>query len=610
MRAIDKHEQPVARAMALLLRGRRAAAIESLVTALRSAPADGALLHAYLLCCCHTAASSRGPAGYAEAARLWRSAIAAWACLAHRQEFWRSWIARALERYGVDPAGSRAGVLGPLQRRIRERLESELDAGTDPALLRLLLERELAAAAELKRLGGLPAAADVGPDAAGGEAPAAAALLPRLVCGPLMIHLLGLGRLLGGWLRSRAFPSATASPSPSRGDPAAAAGGPGCRRAFSSLGLVQAELDAGRPAAAVTAVRDLRCGECRAEAVALPPEAGPAGWQPLLCPVECSRFEELHPAWSALPDREEALRREALALAAEALSSLAGHRLSVRGTDLAGAAAAAREAMRLAGLCGGAGVIGRRLGAEAAARVEALEADGRRGEAVACLEAVRGILRRASATDGLDEIEGRLANHLADRGITAANDEPPRWSEATSDLRRALALNPHTLRPRLNLARILEAHAELQRIGTPDAALDGLEEAFALLTETSDLFPGRADVEDDRRRLAGLLAEVVHGRAWDLEREGGFEAALALLRRGLNRLPADPLLAAKRSAVYRCWAERLLGQGRRRAAEEVAATAERELTDDPAAAADLAALRRALAGDPPTAAAPPPGGRG
>src|SRR5207248_6611301 len=117
-----------------------------------------------------------------------------------------------------------------------------------------------------------------------------------------------------------------------------------------------------------------------------------------------------------------------------------------------------------------------------------------------------------------ERLNGQLATLLASRGIRAGNAEPARMADAAADLRRAIEVNPHLRRARVNLPVALRELA-LDRVGRGDpvAALDLLRESVRVLEAGLADEPGqpelltalgiaRADLQDLTAELLRLIS--------------------------------------------------------------------------------------------------------
>lgn len=478
--------------------GARQRALEILEEALRHDPLAAPVLHAFTLACYHTARNAAASSGSGD---LWRLVIGAWAMLFHHHEFWRQWVERRRSSYRA--AGSLSDLEGCRERLgvvVRGLLEEAFTETDEPRQLRILLHRELAAAALWSTLGGWPLAGEpAGEPVIGGAE-------RRLVCGPLMVRWLGLepelGRFLAGLEKGvsprveearRRFARLAGSTAPKR----IAAPHQGLLlRYFSGLGPAQALLELERPQEALAELEELCCPRCAAAG------RGPAGevrWPPV-CAQSCPDFDTLHPAFAAMAGKARGLAGEARALAAEAHIEVGLGRLRAEPVEVFPAVAAFREAQQLAD---GARPMARRLVEAALGRARALTDSDRREVAVELLEAASPLFG-----DGGEQraaLDGYLAELLTERGILAGNARPPRFHRAVLDLRRAVRLNPHAGRALLNLGLALEARAQECADHEPGEAERLLGEGLEILDRARHELPDPKEIEQRHDEMRQAL---------------------------------------------------------------------------------------------------------
>ncbi|MEU4996919.1 hypothetical protein [Streptomyces sp. NPDC021622] len=178
-------------AVALVLGGRRDAAVELLDEATRRNPADHRITHTLAI------ALLNSPTGQGEAAaRRWERAVAAWGALLYDDAFWAHRRACAAARYGVPvDASLDAELRADLRELLEGRMPDDAEGRVSPGSL---LRREADAARVLAGVGGFPT---------GHGDP--------LACGPLRIAELDMVAEFGAF---------AAGGEPARPDLAAAAG--------------------------------------------------------------------------------------------------------------------------------------------------------------------------------------------------------------------------------------------------------------------------------------------------------------------------------------------------------------------------------------------------
>lgn len=514
-------------AVALILGGRREAAVALLEGATRSHPADHRITHTLALALLNSPVRQPGRTHEnADAGRRWERCVAAWGALLHDDAFWEHRRTSAGGRFRVPvDAATCLDLRGDL-RELLERRVPEDDAGSrvPPGAL---LQREADAARTLAGVGGL--------SAEGGGSP--------LVGGPLRIAGLGLAAEFGAFAagvragarvdaraRTRAATAAAAvdhalqegaagttvatdtapppSPSPSPSPAPSPAPSPSSQLtfAFSELGFAQLLLKQGKPADALAALAELRCRACRARRSSAEGSTRPTGVAAAVCEPDCGRFDELNPGYAAHPDKHRRLARDARDLALRARLDAGRVELTARRPDFDAAAASWRRAL----------VHGRELerySETQAAVVDlalgAARAAHRAGDptrAVDTLEAVHAI----TGANERGRLEGQLARLLADRGIRAVNRDGTLLDAPAADLRRSVALNPHLLRAQVSLGVVLRGLAARRwRSGSVSGARAALREALDQLSAALVHFPGDPELTEQHEAALADLDRVV-----------------------------------------------------------------------------------------------------
>jgi tetratricopeptide (TPR) repeat protein len=448
----DVLDPPVTPALAAVLdlrAGRRREALAGLAEAQRRAPSDPRITHMVLLACYHTLRDGEETDRLAaeEAAALEERTVASWVALLHQDRFWTSWLDSRLSRYGGERpelAATRRDLVAELTARIE-------DLGTeshDPVGFRALLQREVGAAGQLAAVGGFP-----WPDTAA----------EPLVCGPLMIRLLGCAESFGAYVAAPDTPESL-------------------RRWFSRLGLAEALLDLDRIQEARAALDRMAGAEHQ------------------------GAFDRDNPGYAGSPGKAERLEQDARELAVRIQLALAHAAMTIPESDTGAVARHFREALRLAVGIGRREETEGRVVDAVLGRVKALGEKGGLTPAIALLEAAREVCAQAAAGDPApaprEQLTGRLAELLVRRGVEAGNDR--RWEEAVADLRRAAALNPHAAGPLLNLSFALAARARQLRRTAPAQAIELALEAVQQLQPRLPNFVGQpeASTRPGRRRGA------------------------------------------------------------------------------------------------------------
>lgn len=579
-------------ALELLLAGHRQRAIRRLARALRCAPHEGEVAHALLLACSHGA---RAALAGNTALAWWRLAIASWPLLVHCDRFWECWRARAQARYEV-AAPALSGRGERLRRDVTRWLETALAELPAGRRLRRLLGRELAAAAALAAVGGFKT--EHGDD-------------PPLVCGPLMLRQLGRERAFGHFVAAleveeagaddpfqrllvllaggeeRPATNSSQTVSSQTVEPAARAR---LLRLFSPLGFAQALLDRDRPREALEALAELSCARCRRRARSAP-SSGP-GWRPAICRQDCPQLGQRYPAYAALPDGFRAAQHDALALARDAHLALGLAAARGTGTPLQ-AVEHWREALALGAAMEAREAALERVVEQVLGRVRALRKQARWDEAIALVEAAIPLAGGA----GSGELEGLLAKLLTDRGVSAANATPSRWSDAVADLRRAVALNPRAPRTLQSLGIALANWAHESRRQRPQAlpeVLTALREGSRVLARGRAELGDRADLVAQHETIRQMLRGLVKQRAVELAEAEDFEPALDLLEEGLRDFPADSGLTKNRKAIFMGYVTYLTASGQLHRARSVLERGKRIFQDDPTMRARLGTMAHLL----------------
>lgn len=420
-----------------------------------------------------------------------RAGIAALVALVSDEAFWEQFQSDAASRYQTT-------ITTAALTQCRRAVERRAAARAGPSHGVLLL-RETAAASALRELGGFP------------SVPAGI-----LVCGPLMISLLGLEQAWGE------FVARHSGPGDSRADQWRA-----LRQLFSSLGATTALLEAERPEEALAALDKIACEECRAP-------TAPAG-HPRVCVATCPDFNTHHPGYAGLPDKGRRLAEDAAWLVIAARLGVA-RRLVATDPDDAGAVIRLWEgAITAASLVGARERTQREVADTVLGRAKALAKTDRLAAAITLLEAAEQVLADASARE---ELRSELGQLLTDRGVDAANDD--RLEYALSDLRRAVRYSPYSPRPIISLSLALQRRAGEQ--DDRQGRYESLREAKRMLESAASELSGSPEFGQQLDSVRKELTTVSNGWAIELAAETRYEEALEVLNRALVDLPGDDLL--------------------------------------------------------------------
>lgn len=383
----------------------------------------------------------------AEADTAWRLCLAAWGAVLENREAWAEFLEDAELRYG-EPVSEpeRIKVAQALKSYVAGRLP---EASRQGSPLPTLFQREALAAESLFLTGGFPVRGRL------------------FACGPLALAELGVSSAFGAHVAAverRLVPEEFQE----------------LLSHFSALGLAAVQSESGAYAAALNTLADLRCPACRgrkgvggkgADGSSSPSlSSAISAWaardRPLLCERSCRGFDELHPGYAGLRDRQRRLAADTMAQAGGILLKVGTEALREQPPELGVARAAWQGALHLADSAAARRKTGEKVVKVALGRADALQR-GKNNEdgVVAVLDLAVNVL----GGDALaDRARGRLASALNQRGVRKANvllaDKEllphtvrDRMDRPVADVRRAAELNPHSALIRQNLGELLNA---------------------------------------------------------------------------------------------------------------------------------------------------------
>lgn len=557
-------------ALAFILSGRRQDAMRALEEAFRSNPASGAVAHSLGLVSYYTAHSAERDEDFKAASQAWRRVIAAWAVILHDETFWEGLRLDAQKRY-------EAGVSVQDVTALREEIKRHLikifsarpveDASDAPARRAKgwqshegLLHQEIRAASALQEAGGftLSGVKD-----------------KKLVCGPLMIQLLGCQVEFGRFVAS--LQTQTPNSVPEIYEVLQELLGPGFKRPddrragspqrqrlmryFSQLGTAQALLELSRPLEALEALADAACRRCRGSKRRDGARKGAPRYQIKVCADDCPQFELLNSGYAGTRLKGARLTQDAVELAIDAHLTVAQSAITAAAMNKKTACAHWSEALERAKVLGeeAGQETQRRIVAAAAGRGQVLCAAKRWDEAVNLLEQARGICRGRHQ----QEMTGWLAEALNGRGVVAANSKPPRWEEAVESLRRAVSLSPHTIRPRINLCRSLFGWG-MQHLeeGRESAAIRLLEEIIERVTEVGSIGANHATLRQCFEDACANLSMLHNKRGVIWAEAEMWPTAIAEIEAALNFAPGNALVERNFKQICRDYAIILFSDGR------------------------------------------------
>jgi hypothetical protein len=533
----------------LLARGRERA-IEAWEDRLGRAPSDMSVVHSLAVAHFWHAQELEESGAWEHAELAWERALACWAALLTDDDHWGRWRqSRAVSyRHAVTQAAA-ARLRRELGQDLLDRLSAFADrhatqgrperARTYRALLDTL-EIELEGARALKEAGGLPLVGDAN---------------GRLACGRLYLRYTHLERPLGELV-------ARLEQAAERGDDPGETALQRLRWAFSELAPAFTLSEHHRFGQALRALPALY----RQSLAGLPPDCpgppsdGTADAHTMSC-EHCQGFIHHNPAYTFLPHRRARLLQDAVDLAVRAHLAIARTALTGGGGGLGRALEEWAEAIRVAENAAATVRAKQAIVRMVLGRVDALmgERGARRG---ACLDEAIDLIDQVVpllGAVGRAALLARMAELLTDRGVWHGYGchefgFQPDLALAATDLRRALELNPESVRTRDNLVRALVFGIPgLPGADTPSGKLKLLGEALGILHEGLERTPGHGLFRETLDyALEGLEALVLEKRS--------FEEVAALMRASGERPPGPEGDRAARALELAGEADRKLRQ--------------------------------------------------
>ena len=488
-------KMPLLGGLVFLMAEQRREAAGCLEEALRRDPANNRVLHAVSAMWLNGGQESvTVPAG-----------IAAVAALMNDEDFWERFRANATSRY---QAAIPAAALAECRQHTGRRAYAQAGPSHE-----LLLLRELVAASILRDLGGFPP----GDNAAG-----------LLVCGPLMITLLGLERAWGEFVARE----------PAHDDSRSGQWRQ-LRQLFSGLGVATALLSAERPEEALAALEAMACERCRSG-------SAPDGY-PKVCAAACPDFDVRHPSYARLPGKGQRLVEDAARLLIAAQLNVAQRVVASDPDDVGAATRLWAEAIRASAIVGAQEQTKRHIADTVLGRAKALDKGERPSAAIKLVEAAQQVLPDSPARE---ELRSQLGQLLCDRGVIAANDG--RLEPALSDLRRAARYSPHSVRPLVNLSLALQRLAGQRRdLGDRPGEYESLRETKRMLEGAATELSGSAEFGQQLVSVRKELRTVCNRWALDLAGAGRYKEALEVLDQGLVEFPDDAELRKSQQTVQK-----------------------------------------------------------
>jgi tetratricopeptide (TPR) repeat protein len=570
-------------ALIFLLAGERWEVISLLEEALRQNPRNGVVAHSLGLASYHTTRMLQEQGRWREAEYFWQRAVAAWVMILNDDAFWEAWRQQARKRYQEEVVTQ---DIASLRKKIEEHFIIHEDR---EGWHEQLFQRELKAAVALKELGGFPL-----PGMAN----------EKLVCGPLMIQVLGLHKEFGQFVSELQvqeeapiqnvieflhilFGKELEHPAERLPDLEQKKR---LMRYFSRLGITQALLDLSRPQEALEALSYAACERCREAAMSRQPSGLSQQKQLVVCSEACEDFDYYNPGYAMLPDKGVRFREDAIELAIEAHLSLAQSEITIIPMDIQAACNNWREAITLSKELGSEASeqTQRRIVEMTLGRVQVLERGGKLDEAISLLERAEGI-----CDDRFDrDLVGRLAELLTDRGVKAGNEKPPRCEEAVRDLRRAVALNPYAARPRVNLCIALRMWAaQCYSEGREDEAIERLKEAVRQAKEGTTVIPNYPELQQQMGQAQSELSILYNSRGVHKAEGEDWEGALNDIEMALDLDPNNIVAEENLCRVYNAYGVSLANKGQFEQAIKVLERGLRHCPDDEQIKENLAQIK-------------------
>ncbi|MCA1706147.1 MAG: hypothetical protein LC808_23945 [Actinobacteria bacterium] len=371
----------------------------------------------------------------------------------------------------------------------------------------------MAAASILRDMGGFPSgdgAADL------------------LVCGPLMISLLGLEHAWGEFIAQEPAHDESRSGQWQQ-----------LRQLFSGLGVATALLRAERPEEALAALETVACERCRS--------ATASEGYPKVCAPACPDFDARHPSYAHLSNKGQRLAEDAARLLVTAQLDVARRVVASDPDDVGAVIRLWADAARVAALVGSGEQTQRHIADTALGRAKALVKAERLSPAIKLVEAAQQVLPDSAAREDLRSQLGQL---LCDRGVIAANGE--RLEPALDDLRRAVRYSPHSPRPLVNLSLALQRLAGQRRdLGDLSGEYESVREANRLLEGAAAELSGSPEFEQQLVSVRKELRTVCNRWAINLAAAARYKEALEVLDQGLAELPGDAQLRGSQQTVQK-----------------------------------------------------------
>lgn len=552
-----------------LLAGQREEAVHVLENALNRDPNDSTVLHSMGLASYYAARVLSKEDRARDADHFWRRAVAAWVALLNEETFWEVWQVQIEERYEVE--------IGPQDMSLfRKHLEdslsrlllhmsnsvSEIDrpgqnnhqnSHVRKGEYERLLHREMKAAASLRQVGGFAVPGDNS---------------KKLICGPLMIQLLGWETEFGQFIAELPVREHDVSEELldlldsllneewehfEEGLSPRLAQKRKLKRYFSQLGMAQAMLDLSRPEEALEALNDISCEVCRSDSQYRQSPSTFGENQIISCAADCPNFDHANSSYAGSVDKEFSLTLDATELAIEAHLAAAQLTLTAAEMNVETACIRWKQATKMASQLGAEYFENtqRQIVNAALGRSAALHGDNRLDEAIALLEQAEHIGRHRHR----EELRSRLGELLTNRGIKAGNNEPPNWSAAARDLRRAVDLNPHAVRPRISLCIVLNSWAgqELDR-DNEHTAITLLEEVVNCVNKAGSANANHPNLQRELDDANEVLSMIYNMRGVRLADEKNWTAAIRALDSAIKFAPRAEIVQRNLKQIYRNYA--------------------------------------------------------
>jgi tetratricopeptide (TPR) repeat protein len=350
--------------------------------------------------------------------------------------------------------------------------------------------------------------------------------------------------------------------------------------------MAQAMLDLSRPEEALEALTDISCHVCRSYSQYRQSQNTFGKDQIIGCAADCPNFDHANSSYAGSVDKEFWLTLDATELAIEAHLAAAQLTLTAAEMNVETACSHWKQAIKMASELGAeySDNTQRQIVNATLGRSAALQRDRRLDEAIALLERSQHICQVRHR----QEIRSQLGEVLTNRGIKAGNNEPPNWSAAAKDLRRAVDLNAHAVRARINLCIVLNSWAgqELDQ-DNEHMAIKLLEEVVERVNKAGSAGANHPNLQRELADANEALSMIYNRRGVRLANEKDWTSAIRALDSAVKLAPHAELVQQNLKQIYRNYAFDFLERGQPSDCIQVLRTALSRFPNDPILQTDL-----------------------